>query len=149
VIVSRNSVRRSPCIARVTDGYGLSGVLLWVVMLTATGCATMGKVTNLSDESCRLSFTRQLSSILSHEGEKPDVSEALASKTASALLVYDLGPRPFIVAAPSGTDYRFFIERKKTSCVLTLYGRHKGFVSYTNNLTYIATEILPACTCAE
>jgi len=74
---------------------------------------------------------------------------ALASKTASALLVYDLGPRPFIVAAPSGADYRFFIERKKTTCVLTLYGRHKGFVSYTNNLTYMATEILPACTCAE
>jgi hypothetical protein len=109
----------------------------------------MAKVTNLSEESCRASFTRHLSSILSHEGEKPEASEALASKTASTLMTYDLGPRPFAIAAPSGTDYRFFIDRKGINCVLTLYGRQKGFVSYTNNLTYIATELLPDCTCAE
>lgn len=120
-----------------------------MVALTLVSCATMAKVTNLSDESCRLSFTRQLSSMLSHEGETPDASEALASKAASALLTYDLGPRPFVVVAPSGTDYRFFVNHKGTDCVLTLYGRRKGFVSYTNNLTYIATEILPGCTCAE
>ena len=87
--------------------------------------------------------------MLSHQGEKPDVSTALASKTAATLMTYDLGPRPFVVVAPSGTDYRFFINRKGIDCVLTLYGRQKGFVSYRNNLTYIATEILPRCTCAE
>ena len=52
-------------------------------------------------------------------------------------------------SAPSGTDYRFFTDHKGTDCVLTLFGRRKGFISYTNNLTYMATEILPGCTCAE
>lgn len=120
-----------------------------MIVLTMPGCTTMAKLTNLSDESCRMSFTRHLSSILSHESEKPDVSEALAYKTAVTLLTYDLGPRPFVVVAPSGTDYRFFIDRQGTDCVLTLYGRRKGFVSYTNNLTYIATQPLPDCTCTE
>lgn len=48
----------------------------------------MSQVTNLFEESCRQSFARQLSSVLSHEGEQPDVSAALASKTASTLLLY-------------------------------------------------------------
>lgn len=109
----------------------------------------MAKVTNLSEDSCRASFTSHLSSVLSQQGEKPEAADALAVKTASTLITYDLGPRPFAIAAPSGTDYRFFVERKGTDCVLTLYGRRKGFVSYTNNLTYIATEVLPDCTCAE
>jgi hypothetical protein len=67
----------------------------------------------------------------------------------STLTAYDLGPRPFAIAAPSGTDYRFFVQRKGEACVLNLYGRQKGFVSYTNNLTYIATQDLSDCTCAE
>ena len=41
------------------------------------------------------------------------------------------------------------IERKDDACLLRLYGRQKGFVSYTNNLTYIATRPLTACACAE
>lgn len=127
----------------------LSTSIIWIVVLAMPGCATMGKLTNLSDESCRVSFTRALSSVLSDEGETPDRSMAMASKTASALLTYELGPRPFVVAAPSGTDYRFFIDRKGMECVLTLYGRQRGFVSYTNNVTYIATKILPDCTCAD
>ena len=119
------------------------------IVLTTAGCATMAKITNLSEESCRTSFTRQLSAILTAQGEKPPSSDALAHKTVSTLTHYDLGPRPFAIAAPSGTDYRFFIERKGADCVLTLFGRQKGFVSYTNNLTYIATEVLPDCTCAD
>lgn len=109
----------------------------------------MAKVTNLSEESCRTSFTDQLSAVLVREGEKPETADALAGNTVSTLLVYDLVPRPFAVAAPSGTDYRFFIDRKEADCVLTLFGRRKGFVSYTNNLTYIATEVLPDCTCTD
>ena len=93
--------------------------------------------------------THQLSSILTQEGEKPEIADALAHKTVSTLTTYDLGSRPFAIAAPSGTDYRFFINHKGADCVLTLFGRRKGFMSYTNNLTYIATEILPGCTCAE
>jgi hypothetical protein len=53
------------------------------------------------------------------------------------------------LAAPSGVDHSFFVERKGASCVLRLYGRQKGFVSYTNNLTYIATEPLAPCQCTE
>jgi hypothetical protein len=136
-------------IARLRDRDSRSGNSLLMAVLLLSGCATMGKLTNLSDESCRVSFTQQLSGILSHEGEQPDVSTALASKAAFTLMTYDLGPRPFVVVAPSGTDYHFFIDRKATDCVLTLYGRRKGFVSYRNNLTYIATKILPDCTCAE
>ncbi len=93
------------------------------VVLTVSGCASMTKVTNLSEESCRTSFTSQLSAILTAQGEKPGSSDALAHKTVATLTTYDLGPRPFAIAAPSGTDYRFFIDRKGTDCVLTLFGR--------------------------
>lgn len=126
-----------------------SRALFLAIVLTTAGCATVAKVTNLSEESCRTSFTRQLSTILTHEGEKPEAADALAGKTVSTLTTHDLGPRPFAIAAPSGTDYRFFIDRKGADCVLTLFGRQKGFVSYANNLTYIATEVLPDCTCAD
>lgn len=119
------------------------------IIFTVAGCAMVTKVTNLSEESCRISFAQQLSSILVQEGENDEVSQALASKTISTLTTYDFGPRPFVIATPSGTDYRFFIDRKGADCVLTLLGRRKGFVSYTNNLTYIATQVLPNCTCAE
>lgn len=119
------------------------------IVFTIAGCATVVKVTNLSEESCGASFTRQLSAILTREGERPEAAGALADRTVFTLTTYDLGPRPFIIAAPSGTDYRFFVERKGADCVLTLFGRQKGFVSYTNNLTYIATEILPDCTCTD
>lgn len=125
------------------------GAFSLTVALTASGCASVAKVTNLSEESCRTSFTCHLSSILTQEGEKPEIADALAHKTLSTLTTYDLGPRPFAIAAPSGADYRFFIDQKGADCVLILFGRRKGFISYTNNLTYIATEIVPDCTCAE
>ncbi len=118
-------------------------------VLTMTGCTTMAQVTNLLDEPCRTSFTQRLSSMLTNQGESSENSDALANKTVLTLTTYDLGPRPFAIAASSGTDYRFFIDRKGTDCVLTLYGRRKGFVSYTNNLTYIATESLPGCACVD
>lgn len=126
-----------------------SGVPALTVVLMMIGCTTMAQVTNLSDASCRTSLTHHLSAILMTEGERPVVAEALAGNTVITLSTYDLGPRPFAIAAPSGTDYRFFIDRKGTDCVLTLFGRRRGFVSYTNNLTYIATKTLPDCTCTE
>ena len=61
----------------------------------------------------------------------------------------ELGPRPFTLLAPSGVDYAFFVEADGKECVLRLYGRQKGFVSYTNNLTYIASRTLAGCVCAE
>lgn len=133
---------------RFGDRGALCLSVLLMSVLTISGCATMAKVTNLSDEFCRTSFTQRLSSILANQGELSAASDALADKAAFTLTTYDLGPRPFAIAAPSGTDYRFFINRKGTDCVLTLYGRRKGFVSYTNNLTYIATESLQGCACS-
>lgn len=120
-----------------------------MVVLAMTGCTTMAEVTNLLDESCRTSFVHRLSTILVHQGESSKISDTLANKAVVMLATYDLGPRPFVIAAPSGTDYRFFVDRKGTDCILTLYGRRKGFVSYTNNLTYIATQSLPGCACVD
>jgi hypothetical protein len=42
--------------------------------------------------------------MLTAEGETSATSDALAHKTVSTLTTYDLGPRPFAIAAPSGTD---------------------------------------------
>jgi hypothetical protein len=41
------------------------------------------------------------------------------------------------------------VEKKKSGCLLRLYGKQKGFTSYTNNLNYIATRPLPDCLCRE
>lgn len=139
----------SGVVARSVGRSSLFRRVLIVGVLIMAGCATMTKVTNLSDESCRTAFTNRLSAILTDQGETSEASDALASKAVFTLRTYDLGPRPFAIAAPSGTDYRFFVDRQGTECVLTLYGRRKGFVSYTNNLTYIATQPLPGCACAD
>lgn len=121
---------------------------LCLVLLTVR-CASVAQVTTLSDPGCRQTFTKALATIMESEGETAAVAQQLAESTAVALQTVDLGPRPFLVAAPSGVDYSFFVERRGASCVLRLYGRQKGFVSYTNNLTYIATESLAPCQCAE
>ena len=90
-------------------------------------------------------FSRTLKS----QGESDEVAERLAGRTTTALQSWGLGPRPFQVASPSGADYSFFVERKGEACLLRLYGRQKGFVTYTNNITYIATEPLASCRCTE
>jgi hypothetical protein len=119
------------------------------LLLLATGCASVAKVTTLSDPECRQRLTTALATVLQREGETPETAERLAASTADALRTIDLGPRPFLVAAPSGVDYSFFVDKKGASCLLRLYGRQKGFVSYTNDISYIATEPLSPCACAE
>ena len=123
--------------------------LALVLAALTAGCATVGKVTNLPDPACRDEFVAQIASILSAEGETPDVAEALAGRTAEMLERMELGPRPFLVSSPSGADYEFFVQLKKSRCLLRLYGRRKGFMTYTNNITYIATRPLAACACGE
>ena len=90
-----------------------------------------------------------MAAVLSAEGETSENATALARSATTMLTLGDLGPRPFLVAAPSGTDYSFFVEKTKSTCILRLYGRQKGFVSYTNNLTYIDSRPLPGCACAD
>ena len=127
----------------------LTGACCLVTLWFAAGCATVARVANLDDSSCRESLARAIGGILQSEGETAETADALAARTVRGIERADLGPRPFLVAAPSGTDYSFFIQLKGSRCLLRLYGRQKGFVSYTNNLTYIATRELPPCHCTE
>ena len=120
-----------------------------VVIIFVGGCTTVAQVTTLSDQNCRHTFVDQMSSILVEEGEKQEIAERLAESTMNVLSTGSLGPRPFVVASPSGADYGFFVEQKSSECLLRLFSRQKGFTRYRNNLTYIATRLLTGCMCAE
>jgi hypothetical protein len=130
-------------------GSATEKVLVAVVMLVIGGCATVAQVTTLSDQNCRHTFVDRLSSILVQEGEKQEVADKLAESTTAVLSTGSLGPRPFLLASPSGADYGFFVEQKSSDCLLRLFSRQKGFTRYRNNLTYIATRSLTGCMCAE
>jgi len=112
-------------------------------------CTTVAQVTTLSNRACRDTLRIALAKVLQAEGETAPVAQRLAESSTSASQTAELGPRPFLIASSSGVDYSFFVEKKGARCLLRLYGRQKGFVSYTNNLTYIATEPLAPCECAE
>ena len=116
--------------------------------LTLAGCASVAQVTSLGEPSCRQVLERAFVTTLKAQGETDDVADRLASATIESLQYRGIGPRPFLVGSPSGYDYSFFVERKSDACLLRLYARQKGFVLYTNNLTYIATEPLAPCRCA-
>ena len=115
----------------------------------ASGCASVAQVTTLSDPRCHGAFSAALSRILAGQGESPQVAAQLAESATLSLQHRGLGPRPFLVASPSGADYSFFVERKDASCVVRLYARQKGFMTYSNDLTYIATQDVAPCRCAE
>jgi len=127
----------------------ITNVSVACTLFLATGCATVAQVTTLSDQNCRQTFVDRLSSILVEEGEQQDSAEKLAESTAVVLSTGTLGPRPFLVASPSGIDYGFFVQQKSSDCLLRLFSRQKGFTRYSNNLTYIATRPLDGCQCAE
>lgn len=127
--------------------FAVGWVGLWAVLLS--GCATVAHITTLSDESCRQTARGQLESILVEEGEQPEMANRLAGTTTAVLATGSLGPRPFRVSSPSGADYSFFVQLTGDRCLLRLYGRQKGFMRYTNNLTYISTRALDGCACAE
>ena len=122
--------------------------LVALACLTLTGCATVAEV-ELTEDSCRQTFQDALTSILVEQHETPDVAANLAEVTREQLERTQLGPRPFVISSSSGADYEFFVEKKSSGCLLRLYGRQKGFTSYTNDLTYIATRPLPGCACKE
>ena len=135
-------MRNSECSA-------IEKVLGAVALLIVGGCTTVAQVTTLSDQNCRHMFVDRMSSILVEQGEKQEVAEKLAESTTAVLSTGSLGPRPFVVASPSGADYGFFVEQKSSDCLLRLFSRQKGFTRYRNNLTYIATRQLDGCMCAE
>ena len=119
------------------------------VSIALAGCTTVAQVTTLSEPTCRDAVASGFRKILEAQDERPPVAAQLAESATRALQTYELGPRPFLVSSPSGADYAFFVQRDGDACVLRLYGRRKGFVQYTNNMTYIATEPLATCRCAE
>ena len=125
----------------------------WMLPMLAAAmviaCTSVARLTNLADASCQASFETEMQTILGGQGETPENAAKLAHRAVTILTLGDLGPRPFLVAAPSGTDYSFFVEKTKSGCILRLYGREKGFVSYTNNLTYIDSRTLQGCSCSE
>lgn len=90
-----------------------------------------------------------MGSILVGEGEQQDIADKLAESTVSVLASGALGPRPFLVASPSGADYGFFVQQKSSDCLLRLFRRQKGGTRYSNNLTYIAMRRLDESQCAE
>lgn len=130
-------------------GSAIEKVLTAVVILIVGGCATVAQVTTFSDQNCRRTFVDRMSSILVEQGEKQEVAEKLAESTTTVLSIGSLGPRPFLVASPSGADYGFFVEQKSSDCLMRLFSWQKGFTRYRNNLTYIATRQLDGCMCAE
>ena len=128
-------------------------IAYWMLPMLAAvmvvSCTSVARLTNLADASCQTAFETEMQTILSGQGETPENAAKLAHRAVTILTLGDLGPRPFLVAAPSGTDYSFFVEKTKSGCILRLYGREKGFVSYTNNLTYIDSRTLQGCSCSE
>ena len=135
-------MRNSECSA-------IEKALVAVAILFMGGCTTVAQVTSLSDQNCRHTFVDRMSSILVEQGEKQEVAEKLAEATTTVLLTGSLGPRPFLVASPSGADYGFFVEQKSSDCLLRLFSRQKGFTRYSNNMIYIGTRQLDGCMCAE
>jgi len=117
--------------------------------LLIAGCTTVAQVTTVSEPACRQALDSGLARIFEAQGESAAVAQQLARSTTSSLATGNPGPRPFVVSSPSGVDYGLFIQMDGAACLLRLFGRQKGFVSYTNNLTYIATEPLAPCRCAE
>lgn len=118
-----------------------------VPVMAVAGCTTVGQVRNLGDASCANAFERQLASILVAQHETDADARGLAARATQALVASAPGPRPFLVEAPSGTDYSLFVEPAEPTCLLRLYGRQHGFTRYTNNLTWIETRPLPECRC--
>ena len=142
-------LRQLDSIMRNNECTVIEKVVIAVVILIVGGCTTVAQVTTLLDQNCRHTFVDRISSILVEEGEKQEVAEKLAESTTIVLSAGSLGPRPFLVASPSGADYGFFVEQKSSDCLLRLFSRQKGFTRYRNNLTYIATRQLDGCMCAE
>jgi hypothetical protein len=119
--------------------------LLAAFAALAGGCATVAQV-ELNDPACASVFREQLASILVQEGEKSEEAALLAHRASLDLSYGDAGVRPFSVASRT-SDYTFFVQKKKSECLLRLVSRQKGFTVYTNDITYIASRPLTGCRC--
>lgn len=121
--------------------------VLAAALLLLSGCATVAEV-DLSDPGCAETFRRQMVSILVEEGEKPEEAGEVAHRAATMLSYGVNGVRPFVVGSRT-TDYTFFVDRKKSGCLLRLLSRQRGFTRLTNDITYIASRPLSGCRCSS
>lgn len=115
--------------------------------IALSGCATVARIDNATEPACHDALDASLQSILVEQDEDAATASALARETVETLANSDIGPRPFSISSSSGTDYDFFVDDHDEACLLRLYGRERGFTSYTNNLTYISTRPLTGCHC--
>jgi hypothetical protein len=97
------------------------------VAVFSAGCTTIAQVANLTEAQCNASFESQLTSILTEQGEKDEVAATLTHGTYLMLTAAEMGPRPFLVASPSGTDYTFFIQKKRNHCLPSSLRSPEGF----------------------
>ena len=118
-------------------------VLVSLVAITALDCATVAQV-ELNDPVCEADFQDQMASILIQEGEKLDDAQAMAHRASLEVSYGDVGVRPFSIGSRT-TDYTFFVQKKKSGCMLRLVSRQKGFTLYTNDITYIAMRPVAPC----
>jgi hypothetical protein len=121
-----------------------------LVGVAAVACSpSVARIANPGAPKCQDSLREGFAVILVGQEEKPEVAEAMAAGAAREIASADLGPRPFKLSSPSGTDYAFFFddERSASRCLLRLVAWQKGFVQYSNNVNYIATRPLPGCRC--
>lgn len=116
-------------------------------LIVSAACLTNAAIINLDDASCRSALARAISTILVGQKEPPEIADRLAADAVETMDPTEIRFRPLSVSSPSGTDYIFVVRLKSSGCLLRLYAREKGSWSYTNNLTYIATEPLPGCKC--
>jgi hypothetical protein len=100
----------------------------------------------LNEPACAEVFRQQMASILVQEGEQRDDADLLAHRASLELSYGDAGMRPFSVSSRT-SDYTFFVQKKKSGCLLRLVSRQRGFTVYTNDITYIATRPLTGCRC--
>ena len=124
-------------------------VFLAVASLASTACTSVAYWSISGADPCAGTFQDQLASVLVEQGGSPRSPRISRVKPVQPSLVRIWGRAWFLVSSPSGADYTFLVQRKHAGCLLRLYGRQKGFVRYTNNLTYISTRALAGCNCAE
>ncbi len=124
----------------------LAAPAILAALMIFSGCATIGEL-DLSDEKCAADFRSQIAAILVSQGEKREEAEALGQRAAVEIGFGNPGLRPFVVGSRT-TDYTFFVQKKRSGCLLRLLSRQRGFTAYTNDVTYIETRTLPACRCS-
>jgi hypothetical protein len=121
-----------------------------VAMAALAGCSpTVAQLLNPGYPRCQESLRKAFEITLIGQGETDEVAQKVAADAVQALADVELGARPFKVSSPSGVDYGYFFEREDDRCLLRLVAWQKGFVQYSNNVTFIATRPLPGCGCKQ